>query len=106
MTKLSSVLLALAAGFVFFTGCVPTSKFNAAQQALASARYDSAQLANKVKDLQSQLAQANQLSGDRQHRIDSLSQALSDAQTQAATLNKQLTDLRDKNKDLSSESAN
>ena len=106
MAKISTVLLTLAAGFVFFTGCVPTSKFNAAQQALASARYDSAQLANKVKDLQSQLAQANQLATDRQQRIDSLSQALSDAQTQAATLNKQLSDLRDKNKDLSTESAN
>ena len=106
MAKISTVLFALAAGFIFFTGCVPTSKFNAAQQALASARYDSAQLANKVKDLKSQLDQANQLSSDRQHRIDSLSQALADAQNQAATLNKQITDLRDKNKDLTTESAN
>lgn len=106
MAKISTVLSALAAGFVVFTGCVPTSKFNAAQQALASARYDSAQLSNKVKDLQGQLTQANQVSGDRQHRIDSLSQALADAQTQAANLNKQIADLRDKNKDLSTESAN
>ncbi|HWB92340.1 MAG TPA: OmpA family protein [Puia sp.] len=98
--------MTLATGFVLFTGCVPTSKFNAAQQALASARYDSAQLSNKVKDLQSKLEQANQLSNDRQHRIDSLSQALADAQTQAAALNRQLADMRDKNKDLSTESAN
>jgi chemotaxis protein MotB len=106
MAKISTVLLTLATGFVLFTGCVPTSKFNAAQQALASARYDSAQLSNKVKDLQSKLEQANQLSNDRQHRIDSLSQALADAQTQAAALNRQLADMRDKNKDLSTESAN
>jgi len=106
MAKISSIFLALAAGFVFFTGCVPTSKFNAAQQALASARYDSAQLANKVKDLQSQLAQANQLSADRQRQIDSLNQQLTDARSAMDALNKQLTDLRDKNKDLNTESAN
>ena len=106
MAKISSIFIALAAGFVFFTGCVPTSKFNAAQQALASARYDSAQLANKVKDLQSQLAQANQLSADRQRQIDSLNQQLTDTRSAMDALNKQLTDLRDKNKDLNAESAN
>ena len=106
MAKISSIFLALAAGFVFFTGCVPTSKFNAAQQALASARYDSAQLANKVKDLQSQLAQANQLAADRQHSIDSLSQQLANTHTQMDALNKQISDLQDKNKDLNTESSN
>jgi chemotaxis protein MotB len=106
MTKISSTFLALATGFALFTGCVPQAKFNAAQQALSSARYDSAKLANKVKDLQSQLAQANQLATDRQHQIDSLSQALADTQNQLATATKQLNDLRDKNKDLSTESAN
>ena len=106
MTKISSALLTLAAGFALFTGCVPQAKFNAAQQALSSARYDSAQLANKVKDLQSQLAQANQLAADRQHTIDSLNQELANTQSQLATATKQLGDLRDKNKDLSTESAN
>lgn len=106
MAKISSIFIAVAVGFVFFTGCVPTSKFNAAQQALASARYDSAQLSNKVKDLQSQLSQSNQLAADRQHQIDSLNQQLADTRNQIATLTKQLSDLRDKNKDLSSESAN
>ena len=106
MAKISTVLLTLAAGFVFFTGCVPTSKFNASQQALSSARYDSAQLASKVKDLQSKLSQADQLAADRQHQIDSLSQELANTQNQLATATKQLADLRDKNKDLSTESAN
>jgi chemotaxis protein MotB len=106
MTKISSIFLALTAGFVFFTGCVPTSKFNASQQALSSARYDSAQLANKVKDLQSQLAQANQLASDRQRQIDSLNQQLTDTRGQMETLNKQLAGLRDKNKDLTTESDN
>src|SRR5580658_6861379 len=100
MAKISSAFIALAVAFAFFTGCVPMSKFNAAQQALASARYDSAQLSAKVKDLQSQLAQANQLAADRQRSIDSLNQQLADTRTQMDGLNKQITDLRDKNKDL------
>jgi chemotaxis protein MotB len=102
MLKISPGLFALAAGFIFFTSCVPTKKFNAAQQALASARYDSAQLANKVKDLQSSLAQEKQLSGDRQQRIDSLSQQIEE---QRRALNKQIADLKDKNNDLSNELA-
>ncbi len=77
-------------------------KFNAAQQALASARYDSAQLANKVKDLQSALAQEKQLSADRQQRIDSLSQQIEE---QRRALNKQISDLKDKNNDLTNELA-
>lgn len=106
MLKFNSCLAILATGLLFFTGCVPTSKFNAAQQALASARYDSAQLANKVKDLQSSLAQANQLATDRQRQIDSLSQQLTDTRQQIATLSGQVADLQGKNKDLNAESTN
>jgi chemotaxis protein MotB len=106
MAKISSAFIALGTAFVFFTGCVPQSKFNAAQQALSSARYDSAQLSAKVKDLQSQLAQANQLAADRQRSIDSLNQQLADTRTQMDGLNKQIADLRDKNKDLTTESTN
>lgn len=72
--------------------------------ALSSARYDSTQLAGKVKDLQSSLAQANQLSGDRQQRIDSLLHQMDDAHDQIASLNKQMEDLKAKNRDLSAES--
>src|SRR5579872_7102310 len=106
MLKFNSCLAILATGFVLFTGCVPTSKFNAAQQALASARYDSAQLANKVKDLQGSLAQANQLATDRQHQIDSLSQQLADARAQIDSLGKVIAALKDKVNDLNTESAN
>jgi len=104
MTKLKPFLPVLMAGVFLFTACVPTSKFNACQQALSSARYDSTQLAGKVRDLQSSLAQANQLSKDQQQRIDSLSKALDDAYSKQAALNKQLEDLTAKNHDLSSES--
>jgi chemotaxis protein MotB len=71
--------------------------------ALSSARYDSAQLANKVKDLQSSLGQANQLAADRQRQIDSLNQQMAD---QSAAFTKQLTDLKHKNGDLTTDAAN
>jgi len=104
MTKTRPILLAFMAIVLSFTACVPTSKFNACQMALSSARYDSTQLAGKVKDLQSSLAQANQLSGDRQQRIDSLLHQMDDAHDQIASLNKQMEDLKAKNRDLSAES--
>lgn len=104
MTKTLPILPAIIAAILSFTACVPTSKFNACQMALSSARYDSAQLAGKVKDLQSSLAQANQLSGDRQQRIDSLLHQMEEAHDQIASLNKQMEDLKAKNRDLSAES--
>jgi chemotaxis protein MotB len=106
MIKITSVLPILAAGVLFFSSCVPQSKFNAAQMALSSARYDSAQLANKVKDLQSQLAQANQLAADRQHQIDSLSQQMDQAHTQINSLNQQTSDLKSKVDQLTTDAAN
>jgi chemotaxis protein MotB len=97
MKNYPTILLTLliGTGFVFFTGCVPLKKFNAKQQELASVRYDSAQLANK-------LAQANQLAANQKQQIDSLSQAM-DAQQAAFT--KQIGDLKGKNSDLLSETA-
>ena len=84
---------ALCAGLLLFSACVPTSKFNASQMALSSARYDSAQLANKVKDLQAQLARQT---ADCQHQADSLSQLV-------AALNQQVNDLSKKNSGLASD---
>jgi len=106
MIKITPVLSILAAGLLFLSGCVPTSKFNASQMALSSARYDSAQLANKVKDLQSQLARANQLAADRQHQIDSLSQQMDQAHNQINTLNQQVSDLKSKVDQLTTDAAN
>lgn len=101
MTK-KIVLPALAAGIVFFIGCVPTKKFNDVQQALASARYDSAQLAGKVRDLQAAMARKDQQSAKT---IDSLNQQLDLTREQVASLNKQIASLTGKNKDLTSEGA-
>jgi len=86
MIKNTPLLSILSAGLLFFSACVAPGKFNASQMALSSARYDSAQLANKVKDLQSQLAQANQQAADRQHQIDSLNQQTSDLKSKANQL--------------------
>lgn len=106
MIKITPVLSILATGLLFFTACVPTSKFNASQMALSSARYDSAQLAGKVKDLQSQLTQANQLAADRQRQIDSLSRQMDQAQTQVNSLNQQVSDLKSKVDQLTTDAAN
>ena len=95
-------LLTFVAGIVLFIGCVPTKKFNDVQQALASARYDSAQLANKVKDLQAAMARKDQQSAKS---IDSLNQELDARRAEIATLNKQIASLTGKNKDLASEGA-
>ena len=95
MIKITPIVSFLTAGLLFLSSCVPQSKLNDARMALSSARYDSAQLANKVKDLQSQLAQ---MAADRQHRVDSLSQ-------QIAMLSRQGSDLKQKNSDLSADAA-
>ena len=99
-TILSTLLV--GTGFVIFTGCVPMKKFNATQQALASARYDSSLLANKVKDLQSQLAQANQVAAAEKQQIDSLGQVM---EQQRVALEKQIGSLKGKNSDLLTEAS-
>ena len=102
MKRSNGLFATLLTGILFFSGCVPTSKFNAAQQALSSARYDSAQLANKVASLQSSLAQEKQ---QRKQAVDSLSQLIEDQRQDIAKLTKYIDDLKAKNSDLSTESA-
>jgi chemotaxis protein MotB len=106
MAKITLHLGAFFAGLVLFTGCVPTSKFNASQQALASARYDSAQLANKVKDLQASLARANELASDQKRQIDSLTQQMADQRSQIGALTQQVADLKGKNEQLTTDANN
>jgi chemotaxis protein MotB len=78
-------LILLLAGSLFMGGCVSNSKFNASQQALQSARNDSAQLANKVSTLESSVAQLK---------------------TQVGNLNKQVSDLAFKAGQYSTDAAN
>src|SRR5450432_2970838 len=49
-------LILLLSGVLFLGSCVSSGKFKASQQALESARNDSAQLANKVSTLESSVA--------------------------------------------------
>ena len=105
MTKTLGLALFIV-GFMLFTGCVPTKKFNDLQYALTSARYDSAQLANKIKGLQADLTQANQLADDRQKKIDSMSQQMEGLQRQISSLTKQVADLKGKNEELTTDAAN
>jgi len=105
MTKTLGLALFII-GFMLFTGCVPTKKFNDLQYALTSARYDSAQLANKIKGLQADLTQANQLADDRQKKIDSMSQQMEGLQRQISSLTKQVADLKGKNEELTTDAAN
>lgn len=105
MMKITPSLVALCGAIALFTSCVPTSKYNAAQTALSSARYDSAKLANRVKDLEGSLAQSNQLAANRQTSIDSLNQLMSDARKEIASLNQQISNLNSKNSDLLADQA-
>jgi chemotaxis protein MotB len=102
MTKKFAFAVILTAGIASFIGCVPTKKFNDVQQALASARYDSTQLANKIKDLQATMAKKDQQSASS---IDSLNHEIAIRQDEIASLNKQIANLSGKNKDLASEGA-
>ena len=105
MTKITPGFIAVLAALLAFTACVPTSKFNASQMALSSARYDSAQLANKVAKLQADLAQANQLAANQKQQIDSLNNETASLQSDISKLNQQVADLKGKNGDLTAESA-
>lgn len=105
MGKTNAILGALVTGFFVFTGCVPTKKFNDAQQALSSARYDSALLANKVKDLQANIARLTQEGADQRQKIDSQAQAMDALNKQISGLSRQVTDMKDKNSQLTADAA-
>jgi chemotaxis protein MotB len=106
MIKIASIASVLFAGLVFFTGCVPTKRFNDAQQALASARYDSAKLATKVGELQSNLAQLNQVSAAQKATIDSQARTLDEQRGQIATLSQQVSDLKGQITQLQTDATN
>jgi chemotaxis protein MotB len=104
MIKLNTVFTAVIASFMLLlAACVPLKKFNASQQALSSARYDSSLLANKVSNLQAAMAKSN---ADNQHQIDSLSGLLNDARNQIADLTKTVNDQKHQIDDLSTDAAN
>jgi chemotaxis protein MotB len=106
MRKISSVLGIIIAGFFFLISCVPSKKFNASQKALQSARNDSTLLANKVKELQSSIAQLNQLSTNQKQKIDSQDQQLELQRKQIGMLSQQVSELNLKTDQLLNDAAN
>src|SRR5450432_1974356 len=105
MRKTNGLPGLIVTGFIILAGCVPAKKFNAVQYALSSARYDSAQLAGKVKDLQSSVAQLGQQSDNQKQKIDSQAQAMDQQQKQIAMLTQQVTDEKAKIDQLSADAA-
>lgn len=71
---------------VSFISCVPTKKYKASQDALQSARNDSALLANKVAHLQSSLADRDASIAQMRQQIDSLNGSI-------VVLNNRINDL-------------
>src|SRR5258708_1162733 len=106
MRKTGSFLGVIITGIFFLTGCVPTKQFNASQQALSSARYDSALLANKVKDQQTFIEKLQQQGSEQRQRIDSLAQQMEAQRQQISALSQQVADLKDKNGQLLNDPAN
>lgn len=106
MRKRSIIPGLIFAGFLFLTGCVPASKFNAAQQALSSARYDSVQLTKRVGDLQADLAKLREQAANQKQTIDSQVGQMEQQKKQIDLLSQQVADLNGKNSQLSTDAIN
>ena len=92
MNKRINLVIPVVAAALFLGSCVPTKKFNASQSALQSARNDSALLAAKVSNLESEVAK--------------LKDQITDQNNQITGLNKQVGDLTNKTGELSTDAAN
>lgn len=106
MRKRSIIPGLIFAGFLFLAGCVPASKFNATQQALSSARYDSVQLTKRVGDLQADLAKLREQAANQKQTIDSQVGQMEQQKKQIDLLSQQVADLNGKNSQLSTDAIN
>jgi chemotaxis protein MotB len=99
--KGSTVLMAAA---LFLGSCVPTKKFKASQQALQSARNDSAALAAKVSNLESNVSQLKGQVKDLTGQVNDLTNKTgllsTDAANKASQLNKSQQELADQQQRL------
>ncbi len=103
MTRTSTNLSLIIAGVIIFAGCVPTSKFNAAQQALSSARYDSGQLSKRIDILQADLVKMKEQAAGQRQTIDSQSLQMEQQRKQIGLLSREEADLKGKNNQLSTD---
>jgi chemotaxis protein MotB len=105
MTNSRVFLSVIIIGLLAYSSCVPTKKFKASQYALQSARNDSALLASKVKNLQSELAALHQQSNNQQQKIDSQTSQLQQQTNQINALMQEVTALKDKIGQLTNDAA-
>ena len=90
MKRIANVAIVFFASALFLVSCVPTRKWKASEAALQSARNDSAMLAGKVADLQSNVGQLKQQIGDLNKKINDLNNQYGAASTDAADKTSQL----------------
>jgi chemotaxis protein MotB len=76
---------------LFLTGCVPMKKYKESQFDLQSVRLDSANLSNKVNDLQATVAQLKQQIADLNNKVSELSSKAGQLSTDAANKQSQLS---------------
>jgi chemotaxis protein MotB len=81
---------------LFMGSCVSNGKFQASQQALQSARNDSAQLANKVNTLESSVSQLNAQVGTLNTQVSDLAFKAGQYSTDAANKTSQLAAQQEK----------
>jgi chemotaxis protein MotB len=93
MNRIFTVSKLFISILVLLSSCVPTKKFKASEAALQSVRNDSAALARKVSDLQTDIAQLKQQVADHLKTIDSKSQHITEQEQQIDKLSKQIADL-------------
>ncbi len=84
----------ILAACLFMGGCVSNKKFNASQQALQSARNDSAQLANKVSTLESTVAQLKTEVGNLNAKVSEYSAEAANKSSQLNQSREQLLQLQ------------
>jgi chemotaxis protein MotB len=93
MNRIFTVTRVFICILVLLSSCVPTKKFKASQSALQSARNDSAALAKKVSNLESNVAQLKQQIADHEKTIDSKAKTISEQEQEIDKLSKDISDL-------------
>jgi len=82
--------LSIAASVLLLTSCVSSKKFKASQAALESARNDSASLAGKVAEQETNIGQLKQQIGDLNKKVEDLTNQTGRLSSDVANKNSQL----------------
>ena len=90
MKNISYQAFTVVAAALLLSSCVPTRKFRASQEALASVRSDSATLATKIADLEAQTERQRAQIADLNGKVTDLSNRAGQLSTDAANKQSQL----------------